>query len=623
MPKPVILTFLGDASQLNREFAKINAESGKSGGFMSKLGAVGKVALGGLAAGGAAVGLASIKMADNYEIAHAKLTTALANSGGASAYFKQHIDALKSSSEGLGFTNTQTEEALAVMTTGMGSSTKAMQAMGIAQDIARQKGIDLSQAAMLVTKASEGQLRPLKQAGIDLPIAAGGALKVEKAQAALAKAQQNANVTLEKYHAGLLKGPKAWDALRKSQDAVRAAQEKLTETQKAGGSILEALGQKFSGAAARNADTFHGKMEALKAKAEDLGVKIGMVLVPILLKLATWISDTLVPSFETLVAWVQDHWPQIQETISETVTKIQNVVETVVGVITAVWSRFHVGILTVVQGVWGAIKGEVQGAIDVVRGIIETVTALIHGDWSGVWEGISSIFSGVWEGMKGIVTGALGMISGSISIAGGIISFAWAKVWGALSGMLSGIWGGITGAISSGFGAVASLWGTLTGGLSGAWNAVWNGLSGAATGAWNTAKEGVKSVINGAISIMNSGIKLLNKIQIHVGIDDPTGLTGGIHWDWNGPQIPTIPQLANGGIFSRPTLAMIGEAGTEAVIPLNRPTRAAQIMQAAGLGGGAGTHVTKNITQNIYAQTNADPVEISRELAWAAKTGGY
>jgi len=36
------------------------------------------------------------------------------------------------------------------------------------------------------------------------------------------------------------------------------------------------------------------------------------------------------------------------------------------------------------------------------------------------------------------------------------------------------------------------------------------------------------------------------------------------------PQIPTIPNLAKGGIVTSPTLAMIGEKGPEAVVPLGR-----------------------------------------------------
>lgn len=45
-------------------------------------------------------------------------------------------------------------------------------------------------------------------------------------------------------------------------------------------------------------------------------------------------------------------------------------------------------------------------------------------------------------------------------------------------------------------------------------------------------------------------------------------------------------QYADGGVFSKPTLGVIGEAGPEAVVPLSRPQRAAAVMAQAGIGGG-------------------------------------
>ena len=49
-----------------------------------------------------------------------------------------------------------------------------------------------------------------------------------------------------------------------------------------------------------------------------------------------------------------------------------------------------------------------------------------------------------------------------------------------------------------------------------------------------------------------------------------------------GFDMPNIPMLANGGIVTSPTLAMIGESGPEAVVPLNR---------AGGFGGGVTINV--------------------------------
>lgn len=52
-----------------------------------------------------------------------------------------------------------------------------------------------------------------------------------------------------------------------------------------------------------------------------------------------------------------------------------------------------------------------------------------------------------------------------------------------------------------------------------------------------------------------------------------------------------IPEFADGAIVDTPTLAMIGEAGREVVIPLTNPSRAAQLAQQSGLtqllGGGS------------------------------------
>lgn len=77
--------------------------------------------------------------------------------------------------------------------------------------------------------------------------------------------------------------------------------------------------------------------------------------------------------------------------------------------------------------------------------------------------------------------------------------------------------------------------------------------------------------------------------------------------------VPNIPFLAKGGIITGPTLAMVGEAGPEAVIPLNDPGAAAAIMMKAGLNNLMSPVVqvflgTEQLEQRMYkvvAQNNA------------------
>jgi hypothetical protein len=74
---------------------------------------------------------------------------------------------------------------------------------------------------------------------------------------------------------------------------------------------------------------------------------------------------------------------------------------------------------------------------------------------------------------------------------------------------------------------------------------------------------GLKSGINAVIGGFNSGIDRVASV-IHIGL-------------------PHIPMLASGGLIKAPTLAVVGEAGPEAVVPMSDPSRAAAVAQKTGL----------------------------------------
>ena len=72
-------------------------------------------------------------------------------------------------------------------------------------------------------------------------------------------------------------------------------------------------------------------------------------------------------------------------------------------------------------------------------------------------------------------------------------------------------------------------------------------------------KETFKSVVNYIVDQINALIGLVN------------GVTSKLSFGKVKGGISTIPRLAEGGIVTRPTLAMIGEGGeSEAVIPLSK-----------------------------------------------------
>jgi len=147
----------------------------------------------------------------------------------------------------------------------------------------------------------------------------------------------------------------------------------------------------------------------------------------------------------------------------------------------------------------------------------------------------------------------------------------------------------------------------LIGVFSGDWERAWNGIKEIFQGFADSLIAIFKIPLNWIIDGINDFIKGLNKIEI----PDWVPIVGG-----KGFKIPTIPKLGAGAIINKPTIAMVGEAGREAVMPLENNTSwiddlAGKIatgivstMQITGnSGNGEGATVVLTINDRKIAQT--------------------
>ena len=108
----------------------------------------------------------------------------------------------------------------------------------------------------------------------------------------------------------------------------------------------------------------------------------------------------------------------------------------------------------------------------------------------------------------------------------------------------------------------------VTGIFAGNWSKAWQGIVNTFGGIFNTLSSLVKAPLNAVISLINMGLNARNEVvsfQIPSWVPKYGGQSVGF-------RIPHIPYLAKGGVVSSPTLAMIGENGREAVVPLENNT---------------------------------------------------
>lgn len=122
--------------------------------------------------------------------------------------------------------------------------------------------------------------------------------------------------------------------------------------------------------------------------------------------------------------------------------------------------------------------------------------------------------------------------------------------------------------------AAASVWGFIQrgwDGLVGFFTSLGGRITAAARGMFDGVLGAAKAVINSVIGLFEKGLNiatspfraaggLVNFFSSKVGVEIPSILRKQID----------LPALAAGGIVNRPTVAMIGERGPEAVVPLGR-----------------------------------------------------
>lgn len=132
------------------------------------------------------------------------------------------------------------------------------------------------------------------------------------------------------------------------------------------------------------------------------------------------------------------------------------------------------------------------------------------------------------------------------------------------------------------------------------------GISNAIIGGLNKMLDFVQNTINAPINAINGALDAINQIP-GVSIQHINTL-----------QLARIPMLASGGLITGPTTALIGEAGPEAVIPLQNTNSWAKALASAITDEFSSDGFSGGQTVNVYVQntinSKLDIEEVSREL---------
>ena len=211
------------------------------------------------------------------------------------------------------------------------------------------------------------------------------------------------------------------------------------------------------------------------------------------------------------------------------------------------------GKITQVTNAFKAFGSALMGPLGIIIAVAAAI-ALLYKNWDTVkaWlVNFGNTVNQIWTNFSNMVGNAITAIGQKFPLLGAYLQGWWESIQAAVDNVKA-IFQNIIDFISNVF--------------SGNWSAAWQNIVNIFGNLFGMIVNLAKAPINGVISAINWVLSKINSISVT--IPDWVPGVGGKTLGFN---IPTIPQLAEGGVATSPTLAEIGEGGEpEAVMPLSK-----------------------------------------------------
>lgn len=278
----------------------------------------------------------------------------------------------------------------------------------------------------------------------------------------------------------------------------------------------------------------------------------------------------------------------VTDIIPALIQAVVSLIQTLVAALPTIIPTLLQGAIDLFMAFVDAIPVIVPQLISAVGQLIVALVQALPGLFSTLLTTVITLFQGMWKSITGVFAGV-----------GQWFQQKFSEAWRMVQGVFSGV-----GSFFSG------VWRTITGVFTNIGTSVARAVTGAMRSGLNGALSTIENIINGGIGLINGAIGLINKIP---GVN--IGRIGTLH----------LPRLAEGGVLNGAQTVIAGEAGPEAIIPLDRLFAQMDKMAEKMAGENNASPVVINVygaagqsVNEIAAAVEARIIEAQkrRRLAW-------
>lgn len=333
------------------------------------------------------------------------------------------------------------------------------------------------------------------------------------------------------------------------------------------------------------AKTDAGKIQQAKNDLGDMGEQIGAILLPALAKLVAYLQENVMPKLQELIKYFEEH-PKVAEFAMSFVLLLA-----VLGPLLMMFGMMASG-LGVIVGLFGMLSAPILIVIGVIAGLIAIGVAL-YKNWDEIKAGAAQFkadFVATFTAMKDAVVNKFTEIKTAV-----------VNKFNEIKTSISTTWDNIKTAVSTKVDSIKTAVTTKFESLRNSVKAKWEAIKNAITQPIDNALTKLRGIVNKIKGLFPINIgKIMSNIKLpHINIGSKEGI-GGI-------KVPTfsVDWYAKGGIFDGPSVIGVGEAGPEAVVPLNKLWQ--KLDAIADTSG-------DQITINVYANEGMDVKQLAAEV---------
>lgn len=342
--------------------------------------------------------------------------------------------------------------------------------------------------------------------------------------------------------------------------------------------VIKKFGQGFSDTIGKHISPMIQKILEMIASFQEMSQVINAYVLPVVGFIVEQLTRVLAPTLEYIGEVFRVLFNTIADIFGGIADFLKGVFDIITGILTSDMNKIFDGFTETGDALMNILSALLTELLDLTVAVLKVIWDTIVAIFQGIWDGIVSIFTSLGEWF----TARWNDITTALANVGTWFTDMFQKAWTGLTNVFSSLgnwfterWADVKNAlanVSSWFGdiftraynAVTNAFSSIGSFFSGVWDTVksifvnagqmvGDAVGGAFRSAVNAVLGTIENVVNGFIGMINGVIGMINKI--------PGVSLGGIGY-------VSLPRLARGGIVDSPTVAMIGEAGKEVVMPL-------------------------------------------------------